>query len=95
MANAGLDSIGERLRFLRGLSGLSARALDRLVRDGAESSAYTSLIEAGKRSNINASLASKYAAVLGCSFEWLILGVGRPPSLQSVRRAIGKAAKAA
>jgi transcriptional regulator with XRE-family HTH domain len=83
-------STADRLKQLRGLAGLSARALDRLL-DSSEG--YTSLLESGER-HLGAEFANKYAQALGCSLDWLIGGRGRAPTRSEVLSAV-KAGKAA
>lgn len=86
------DTIGRRIRQLRGYAGVSARELDRLV--GRASQGYTALIEADRRGNISADIARGYARVLGCSLDWLINGSGKAPTVNTVSGAVAAAAAA-
>lgn len=91
MAEKRFGSLGERLAYLRSLTDLKARALDRLVRGRALGTTYTRLVETGARPRINADLANRYAMVLGCSLDWLVRGEGRAPSKAAVLRAVAVA----
>jgi transcriptional regulator with XRE-family HTH domain len=87
-----MKGFGTRLKYLRDLSGLSARALDRLAKAPR---GYTSLIETGERPKIGADVAEGYAEALGASLDWLISGHGKPPSKETVRSAVARAGRAA
>jgi len=80
--------LGERVKLVREMAGLTARGLDRLV---GVAEGYTSLIESGKRRNIGSDLLSSYAEKLGASLDWLISGKGAAPAKATVVAAMQKA----
>lgn len=82
--------VGKRIRELREAAGLSARELGRLAR--LPSPAHVSLIEASDRP-INTTTATALAAVLGCSLDYLVNGVGRAPGVRAVRASVEEARK--
>lgn len=80
--------LSERLRELRERAGLAARPLDRLAGLGE---GHVNMIERGERPNIEAETARALARVFGCSLDWLIAGMGRPPTDAALRRAVARA----
>ena len=74
-------TLGDRLRELRSSVGLSGRGLGFLA-DISES--YPTLIESGKRPNVDSGVVAKLAKVLGCSTDYLILGVDGPPPREEI-----------
>lgn len=85
--------VGLRLQEARRLVDLSARELDRLA---GTTPGHASLIESGVVSNVKLETAKGLARVLGVSLDWLVNGVGDPPSAESVQLAVdaARAAKA-
>jgi transcriptional regulator with XRE-family HTH domain len=79
--------IADRVRIARELSGLSARRVSHLA---GLAPSHVALIERGG-TDVSANTAASLAGVLGCSLDWLVRGVGRPPSRRTVRRAVDKA----
>ena len=78
--------------MLREAAGISARELDRLASLGQ---GHSRLIEIGVRPNVEAETARKLAVALGVSLDWLIGGVGDPPTVTRIRRAVDAARDAA
>jgi len=85
MAN---EHIGERLRTLRQLAGISARDLDRLA---VRTEGHANLIETRPDSAVQTDVASDYARALGASLDYLIAGKGAAPTEAKVRVAVAKA----
>jgi transcriptional regulator with XRE-family HTH domain len=81
-------TLGDRLRQARELSGLSARALDRLA---GLASAHSSHIERGVKKSISVDTAIGLARVLGISLDWLLTGAGDEPSFRRVADAVDQA----
>ena len=83
-------SIGERLRWLRAVAGITAREADRLA-DKAEG--HVSLIESPERRDaaVKTDTATAYADVFGVSLDWLVNGRGNPPRARAVRDAVATA----
>lgn len=86
-----MRDLPERLAWARGVSGLKARALDRLA---GLAEGHTSMIEARSRRTPSASTAEKLARALGLPFEWLVLGRGVQPAETRIRRAVREALRA-
>lgn len=82
-------TIGERLRSVRKLGGVSARQLAELA--GLESPAHVGLIEHGDRPDPRSSTVEKLARTLGVTSDWLIAGIGKMPSGARVLAAVEKA----
>lgn len=82
-----MDSIAERVRWIREQTGLSARAVDGLA---DLTPGHTALIESGSRADPSAGTLTKIARALGVSLDWLSDGQGLPPSEVHLR-AIGSA----
>jgi transcriptional regulator with XRE-family HTH domain len=85
-----MQTIAERVRWLREHTGLSARAIDGLA---DLTPGHTSLIESGQRSELSASTLTKLARALGVSLDWLSDGQGAPPS-ETMLQALGTHSKA-
>lgn len=77
-----------RLRSARKLAGISAKQLDRLAGLGA---GHTNMIESGTRVDIEGGTLAKLCKALGVSLDWLLLGGGKAPTVNSVRSAIALA----
>lgn len=82
-----MQTLAERLRWARGIAGLSARDLDELANLTA---GHTSSIEAGRRANPSAETGRALARALGVSLDWLVDGTGAEPSERKLR-ALAKA----
>lgn len=83
------ESLSSRLRVAREAGGISARELDRLAR--GRSDGLAAQIESGRKPSPEASTAGEYARALGVSLDWLISGIGQPPSEKKVRAAVAAA----
>lgn len=83
--SAKANGLGERLAFARGLSGLSAGALDFVA---GRTTGHAGNIEAGRRLRVGGDILSSYARALGVTIDWLQDGVGEAPTLESVQAAI-------
>lgn len=82
-------TFSQRIQSVRALvPGLTQRALDRLARLHL---GHTWQIEEGHRENPTAKTVGKLSAALGADPQWLMFGVGTPPSAETVRAAIGQA----
>jgi len=82
-------TITARFSALLGIAGLDLFELDRLA--GFGRSGLASQINRGVKLNPRVSTIKKYAAVLGCSVMWLLLGEGPEPSERTVRGAVKRA----
>lgn len=71
-------TLAERLSAARARTGLSAKALDR---EAGLTEGHTTLIESGRRPNIEAGTAAKLALALDISIDWLVTGKGRGPDV--------------
>ena len=69
--------IGQRLRKVRGFSGLSASALGTMV---GLSTAIVGMIESGERKDPAGTTLAKLCAPIGVPLEWLISGTGPEPT---------------
>lgn len=79
-------TIGERIRHLRSLAGLSAADVARAAR--LKSPSHVAAIERGERGReLAASTAVALARALGCTVEYLCSGAGPEPSPEDVLRA--------
>jgi transcriptional regulator with XRE-family HTH domain len=81
-------TIGHRLATLRRAADISARELDRLAQLGE---GHVSMVESGRRPNVESSTAVKLAAVFEASLDWLLTGKGDAPSDRRVRAAVERA----
>lgn len=68
-----ISNVSTRLRTVRGLAELSARALDRLAHRPVGTAA---IIEGRSAEGIRRHVADSYARALGVEVAWLMLGVG-------------------
>lgn len=82
-----MDSIAERVRWVRAQTGLSARTIDSLA---DLTPGHTALLEGSHRKHPSAETLTKLARALGVSLDWLSDGQGLPPS-ESNLKAIGQA----
>jgi hypothetical protein len=82
-----LNSIASRLRFVRELGGLTARSLDRLAR---RTEGHCNFIEKRPDARVHADTVADFAIALGVTTDYLIRGVGEPPTEESVRAAIDR-----
>lgn len=80
-----LDTLGRRIAFARGLANLSAARLGKLAN---LSSAIVAMIEKGDRKDPVGSTVASIAQVLGVSTDWLLTGVGDPPTKEQVEAAL-------
>lgn len=78
--------VSDRLLQARALaSKLGCRELDRLA---GLAEGHVSMIETGRRPNLEMSTATALVRVLGVSLDWLVSGVGPTPSARSVRMSV-------
>jgi transcriptional regulator with XRE-family HTH domain len=89
MAEPANEDVASRLKFARGMSGLSQNALS--IRSGL-SKAHVNLIESGTRRRIDVHTAQAIAGVLGISWAWLLSGEGDAPTAEQIQQAITGAA---
>jgi transcriptional regulator with XRE-family HTH domain len=80
-------SLGERLRELRDIAGVSARDASALA---GLSPSHVGLLEAD-RHRATAETASRLARIFGASIDWLVDGAGKPPTPRAVRGAVAAA----
>lgn len=71
-----MNELSERLKLLRALTGLKARAFDRKAK---VAEGLAAMVEAGARPSIRAETAKKYAKAHGCDWVWLYDGTGKAP----------------
>lgn len=83
-----MDTVGTRLKWLRGAAGLSAREVDRLA---GLHSGHTWTIEHGTECRAQVNTLESIARALGIEPAWLVFGVGDAPDPASVS-AVAKAA---
>jgi transcriptional regulator with XRE-family HTH domain len=81
-------SVGDRLRSVRLLAGISARELGRLAH---LQQSHASLIESGVVANVRVDTLRELARVLGCSLDWLVNGEGATPTAEDVLAAVAAA----
>jgi transcriptional regulator with XRE-family HTH domain len=90
-----MDTVGKRLLYLRTVADLSGSELARLA---GISRAYPSALERGSGKSTGArmahDLAARIASVFGAKTEWFATGAGKPPSEQTIRRAVSRARSA-
>ena len=83
-----LKTMGQRLHWAREAAGVSARELDRLA---GKTPGHVGLIEARDSDATGKTLAA-YAAVLGLSLDWLIVGdKDRAPRVEDMTVAVARA----
>lgn len=80
--------VGRTLKAAREAAGLKARELDRLA---GITEGHTSFIENGKIANPSTDTARALAHVLGLSLDYLLSGVGSPPTEGEIRTAVASA----
>lgn len=86
-----LDSLSSRLAHARSLSGLSAKALDRL---SGLTPGHVSAIESEVKKEVGAATVAKIATALGISLDWLVSGKDPAPTERAIRRAVSRSAAA-
>ncbi len=86
-----MSTIGSRLTERRIAAGLERPELGELA---GLSPALVGMIERGDRTNIAATTATSLARVLGTTAEYLVDGVGAPPSDAEVYAAVARARSA-
>lgn len=82
------DAPWSRLEALLGLSGVSAREIDRLA---GRSGAPLSLIISRQQRALRDDVICAYARVFGCTAGWLVAGEGPAPTADDVIAAIARA----
>lgn len=82
-----MDTIGKRVAFARGLSGLSRRSLSETC---GLSGGLVGLIESGDRTDLATSTMLALSDTLGAKLEWLARGIGAPPTEAEVLAAVNK-----
>lgn len=88
MTKKGPSEVGERLRRLRERAGISARELDKLAGTAV---GLAAMLEKGTRDGSRTDTLVKYARALGATFEYLAMGIGKPPTAGAVSSAIALA----
>ena len=83
-----MDTLVKRLKWAREAAGLSQRALSAL---SGLASSHVQLIESERAVGINITTAQALGGVLGVSLDWLMGGVGEPPSAEAVAAAVDRA----
>jgi transcriptional regulator with XRE-family HTH domain len=85
-----MNHMASRLLILRGLAGgISQRELAELA---GISPAYPGFLERSPETpTIGAEIALRIATTLGCSIEYLVRGVGQPPTEEAARDAVATA----
>lgn len=81
-----LETLQQRLRYLRSLGAVEPNELDHLA--GLRARGHVVQIEEGKSLHPRADTLAKLADALGASLDWLVRGIGRPPSKAAVRAAV-------
>jgi len=84
-----MDTVGTRLKWLRGAAGLSAREVDRLA---GLHSGHTWTIERGDECRAQVNTLESIATALSIEPAWLVFGVGETPDPERVRAAAKAAA---
>lgn len=79
-----LETPWERLRWARQIAGISARELDRLA---GLAEGHSSLLEAGKKKDMETRTATRIAEVLGLSLDWFVRGKGPLPTSSEIAAA--------
>lgn len=88
MSNGIEKTLGQRVAALRGLSSLSARAVDSLV---SVSYGYTLKIEKGQATEVSGNTLAAFAELFGVSLDWLVNGTGPEPTARKVKAAVDAA----
>lgn len=81
-------SIGKRLRVLRELTGLNQSQLSHTC---GFPRGYIGLLEEGRRADPWATTLAVVSATLGCTLDYLVLGIGPEPHAAEVLAAIARA----
>jgi transcriptional regulator with XRE-family HTH domain len=84
-------SLPARLKETRELADISQRDLGKLA---GLSETYPALIESGRRPDPGSDVVGRLAQVLGTTTDYLILGVGSPPTEEEAKASV-EAARAA
>jgi transcriptional regulator with XRE-family HTH domain len=87
-----LATLQDRLRYLRTLGAVEPDELDQLAFLRGRN--HVSQIEKGKSLFPRANTMAALASALGASLDWLVRGIGRPPSRAAVRAALQMAGQA-
>jgi len=87
-----MGTMAERLRWARGVSGLTTRELAELA---GISHAYPTLIETGRRQSVATEITDRLAAIFGTQPAWLVYGAGRRPGKKHLLAAVKAAREAA
>jgi hypothetical protein len=85
-----LATLGERLRWVRNMAGISARELDRLA---DKNEGHAAVVETKIHDRAALWTIVDYANVLGVSLGWLATGEGDPPTRAAVCLAVEVAQK--
>lgn len=81
--------IGDRVRRVRELAGVSARELSRLA---GLTAPHVSLIESGERPNLESWVVANLATATGCTTDYLLFGDPHPePTEDAAKAAVGRA----
>lgn len=83
-----VQSLPERLRYLRTVAGLKPADLDKLAGLGR---GHSRMVEAGERYRIEALTLANLAEVYGVSMDWLYRGLGEQPTEEAIREAVASA----
>ncbi len=78
-----MQTLPERLRWSRKTSGLTTRELAKLA---GVSGGYPSAIECNQSTNPSTGKLKALSEALGVTFEWLYLGIGKPPTETMLKR---------
>ena len=84
--------VPERIALARSLAGIPRSDLDALAGLGR---GHVSMIETGRRPNLEAKTAVALASVLGVTTDWLLTGEGKAPTKRAVHAAVERARAAA
>jgi transcriptional regulator with XRE-family HTH domain len=83
-----MGPLGERVRELRAMAGLSRRELSAIAGVSEQHAAH---VERGLIRNMGGDTLAGYSRALGCSMAYLATGAGTPPSIRRVRAAVAAA----
>ena len=81
-----MDTLAERVRFLREASGLSQVKFGEAV---GLSDSFISMLESGKRPRIGQEAAILLARSTGAPAGWVSFGEGKKPSAKAIRASMG------
>lgn len=82
------ENVGSRLRWLRHVAGVSQRDADRIA---GRAVGHVGMIETRGNSELSARVARDLAAAFGTTVDWLLDGIGDPPTAEQVRAAVERA----